>query len=109
MKLDSEWIKRLRNAWMHPVSEQIPLQVKYSTAFEYGRRLSVVAKPTNRRLIRPSISHIKPFLITDMIDELDEESTTKDNYCHQKFIDWRSFLNNNNSPYFQLYILPVKV
>ncbi len=109
VKLDSEWIKHLRNAWSHPVSEQIPLQTKHTTSDERPRRSTIPTKQTNRRFIRPSVPHTKKSSKNDMTSEEhpDDQSTTIDNYSHQKFLDWRSFLSTN-SPHFQLYILPVK-
>jgi hypothetical protein len=70
-----------------------------------------MTKQTNRRFIRPSVSQIKISSKNDMNTEksTDDQSVTIDNYSHQKFIDRRLNLNNNNSTQFQLYILPVRV
>ncbi|CAF1403209.1 unnamed protein product, partial [Rotaria sordida] len=109
IKLDLEWIKRLRDAWLHPISEQISLQINQSISIERPRTSSTMTnKSTNRPFIRPSVSHIK---ISSKIDKHpDEQSTiTIHNYSHQKFVDWRLFLTNNNLPKLQLYILPVRV
>ena len=39
----------------------------------------------------------------------DDESETKVEYSHQKFIDWRSSPKMTSSSQMQLYILPVRV
>ncbi|CAF3972584.1 unnamed protein product [Rotaria sp. Silwood2] len=109
IKLDLEWIQRLRTAWLHPISEQISLQINQSISVERPRTSSAMtSKSTNRPFIRPSIPHIKT---SSKIEKYpDEQSTiTIHNYSHQKFVDWRLFLTNNSLPKFQLYILPVRV
>ena len=103
IKLDSEWIKRLRKAWSHPISEQ----EKSLIPSEHPRRLPVAAKQTNRRLIRLSVPHIKLSVHNEPTSE--EQSKPIEDATHQKFLNWRLFLNNNNVSQFQLYILPVRV
>ncbi|CAF4632879.1 unnamed protein product [Rotaria sp. Silwood1] len=109
IKLDLEWIKLLRTAWLHPISEQISLQINQCISIERPRTSSaMMCKSANRPFIRPSIPHIKT---SSKIEKYpDEQSTiTIHNYSHQKFVDWRLFLANNSLPKFQLYILPVRV
>jgi hypothetical protein len=107
IKLDSEWIKRLRKSWLHPVSEQYSLQEKALILTEHSRRSTLQPKPPNRRFIRLSIPQIKNPVQNEMTSE--EQIKTINDYTHQKFLDWRLFINNNNSSQFQLYILPVRV
>lgn len=109
IKLDLEWIKRLRNAWVHPVSEQVVLQGQPSVPTERSRRSIVAPKHTHRRFTRLSIPLIKSPVINEIENSTEEQSKTDDNYSHQKFLDWRLFSNNNNLSQFQLYILPVRV
>lgn len=106
IKLDLEWIKRLRNAWLHPVSEQFGLQGKSMASMDHPRRSGALLKPTNRRFIRLSIPQNKLPILNEMTCE---KTLTVDDYTHQKFLDWRLFLNNNSLSQFQLYILPVRV
>ncbi len=111
IKLDTEWIKRLRNAWLHPVSEQFSLQGKPLALSEQPRRSTVLPKQTNRRCSRLSVAQSKVLakIETDAEKPSDDQSIKANDYSHQKFVDWRLFLNNNNLSQFQLYILPVRV
>ncbi|CAF3399020.1 unnamed protein product [Rotaria sp. Silwood1] len=119
IKLDREWVKCLRNAWLHPVYEQISLQGSYSAYTEQRRESKISAKPNNRYSIRSSISHMKILTINDIKtkkddddnnnDEDDEQSITIDSYSRQKFVDSRSITNKSNASQFPLYILPVRV
>ncbi|CAF1469127.1 unnamed protein product [Rotaria sordida] len=111
IKLDLEWIKCLRNAWIHPVSEQISLQGSYSTYIEQRRGSKLSIKPNNRYFIRSSLSHMKISLTNDMKIKNDDDvkSITIDNYSRQKFVNSRSISYKNNASRFPLYILPVRV
>jgi hypothetical protein len=103
-----EWIKCLRNAWLHTVSEQNESQKRsLITAEKPHRSASVVSKPKTRRVIRRTV----PFINHPMNKTITEQKSDepKDNSDHQKFIGWRSSAKNNNSSQFQLYILPVRV
>ena len=100
VKLDREWIKRLRIAWLKPVSEQVSFSINHTQSLS-RIRTSTVIKSTNRQFIRPSIPHIK--IERTLVDEIIQ------NTSEQKFVDWRLFLTNNTCPQFQLYILPVRV
>ena len=111
IKLDLEWIGRLRKAWLHPVSEQFCLQGKPLVPAKLARRSTMVPKQ-NRRVIRLSVAHIKvpPKIETNNEEMTDEQSIkTIDDYSHQKFVNSRLSVNNNNLSQFQLYILPVRV
>jgi hypothetical protein len=104
----------LRTAWLQPVSEQISSCEKSSTSVENTRRSTSLStnNQSNRRFIRPSVPLTKMSKKNDIVIEkiTDEQSLPIDNYSHQKFLDWRSYLmNNNNQSQFQLYILPVRV
>ena len=107
MKLDIQWIKRLRAAWLHPVSEQIALQSSF-TAMDRSRPSTIGSRANSRSSIRPSIPSVRrPSKLDRPTDEA--TLTTSQNYSHQKFIDWRLFLNKTSVPQFQLYVLPVRV
>ena len=109
IKLDLEWIKRLRKAWLHPVSEQYSIQNKTSIPNEHPRRSILQPKQQlNRRFIRLSIPQTKNPVQNEPVS--DEQQIKQNNdYTHQKFLDWRLFINNHNLSQFQLYILPVRV
>ncbi|CAF1138106.1 unnamed protein product [Adineta steineri] len=109
-KLDLEWIECLRSAWSLSASEQIHLKTKHSTSDRQVRRPILLTKHSNRRIIRPAVPHIRTTAKNDINLEKnpDDQFSIMNNSSHQKFVDWRSCLNNN-SPHFQLYILPVKV
>lgn len=109
IKLDLEWIRQLRTAWLRTMSEQLSYQINQSLFIERPRTSTVLsAKSTPRPFIRPSVPHIKISLKTD--NNPDEQTTINiHNYSHQKFVDWRLFLTHNTLPKFQLYILPVRV
>lgn len=108
VKLDREWIKRLRIAWSKPISEQISTQIHQIFPISRPRTTTMMYKSPNRPFIRPSIPHIK--ISSTQEKTCDEQMmTTIHNYSHQTFVDWRLFLTNNSLPKFQLYILPVRV
>lgn len=104
IKLDSEWIKRLRKVWLRPVAEQYSLQGKSLTSVESPRRSTNQPKHS-RRFVRLSVPQAK---ISTKLNEQSKESTIED-YSQQKFISCRLFLNNQNLSQFHLYILPVKI
>lgn len=91
---------------MHPVCEQYSLQGKPLTSLDHPRRSTLLLKPTNRRFIRLSIPQNRLPILNETGPE---KTSTVDDYSHQKFVDWRLFLNNNSLSQFQLYILPVRV
>ena len=107
MKLDIQWIKRLRAAWLHPVADQIALQSSFDV--DRLRPLTIGSRTNSRSSIRPSIFHIRPSSKLDRPTTDESTLTTMQNYSHQKFLDWRLFLNKTSVPQFQLYILPVRV
>ena len=106
MKLDVQWIRRLRAAWLHPVAEQIALQSSF--AVDRLRPSTIGSRASSRSSIRPSIPYIR---LPSKVDRPTDESTltTIQNYSHQKFLDWRLCLNKTSVPQFQLYVLPVRV
>lgn len=105
IKLDREWIRLLRHAWLKPVDEQISFQINLCRA----RPSIVMMKSTNRYLIRPSIPYLMKMSSKIEKNLAEESSRTMENYSQQIFVDWRLFLTNNNLPQFQLYLLPVRV
>ncbi|CAF3374726.1 unnamed protein product [Rotaria socialis] len=110
VKLDLEWIKQLRQAWLRSMSQQLSFQINQSLSIGQPRTSTLMNnnKSTNRPFIRPPVPHIKISSRTDK--HPDEQSTiTVHNYSHQKFVDWRLFLTHNILPKFQFYILPVRV
>ncbi|CAF1266885.1 unnamed protein product [Adineta ricciae] len=115
IKIDTHWIECLRHAWSHSVSEQIPMKLKQVSSIKSLRRPTAVGtKQSTRRVVRPTLvlNRISSNNEINGDNITDEQSTTVDSYSHQTFLNWRSFSNNTtnkNSPYFQLYILPVKV
>ncbi|CAF1635748.1 unnamed protein product [Adineta ricciae] len=108
IKLDLLWIKRLRAAWILPVSEQISLEVNQCLPIGRSRRSTVMQKPPNRFFLRPSMPHIK---FSPKVERNVDEQLTKSvhTYSHQNFVDWRLFIPKTSLTQFQLYVLPVCV
>lgn len=105
IKLDREWIRYLRQAWLKPVDEQIAFQINHCRT----RPSTVMMKSVNRYLIRPSIPYLMKMSSKIEKNGMEESHRTMENYSQQIFVDWRLFLTNNNLPQFQLYLLPVHV
>ncbi|CAF4971353.1 unnamed protein product, partial [Rotaria magnacalcarata] len=67
VKLDLEWIKRLRQAWLRSMSQQLSFQINESLSIGRSRTSTLMNnnKSTNRSFIRPSVPYIKISSRTD--------------------------------------------
>ena len=102
---------------MDQTSTKILVTSSFRAAFLAGKpfgihRTILVDRPCklNKRIagfIRLSIPPLKSAVQNE--NTSDESTKTIHDPIPQKFLDWRLFLNNNNSSQFQLYVLPVRV